>query len=91
MTVELIQISKQELSAMLDDALERKLKPIREKILHEPDETILSDERAARRLRVSVSTVRRWKKSGEVGSVSTPRGRMCRVCDIIAKETGGLL
>jgi len=43
----------------------------------------LADKEAARRLGISVSTVRRLKKSGEIGSVQTPRGRQVRERDIV--------
>jgi hypothetical protein len=90
-TVELITMPKEEFARMLDEALEAKLKPIRDKILHVPDETILSDDDAAQRLGVSVATLRRMKVDGRLHSIPTPRGRVVRVCDIVAKETGGLL
>ena len=42
----------------------------------------LSDREAARRLNVSVSTLRRLKKSDRIGSVETPQGRKVREADI---------
>jgi hypothetical protein len=87
---DLVVIPRSDLEAMLDNIIERKLKPLREKILHEPDETVLSDGDAALRLHVSVSTLRRMKKNREIGYIATPKGRMVRVCDIVGRETGRL-
>ena len=45
--------------------------------------TPLPDKEAARRINVSVSTLRRYKRSGAIGSVQTPTGRKVRECDIV--------
>jgi hypothetical protein len=85
MTVELIQVERGELEAMLNAILDNKLKDIREAVLYVPDTTILSDEEAARRLGKSVSTLRRMKRDGRIKSLPTPKGLVVRVCDLEAK------
>ena len=71
-----------DLEALIDGIVERRLQPLVDSILNKPDETILADEDAAQRKGVSVSTLRRMKQDGRVGSIPTPRGRLCRVCDL---------
>jgi DNA-binding transcriptional regulator YiaG len=75
-------IETNELEAMLESILARRLKPLEDKILYAPDETHLSDEEAATRKGVSVATLRRWKASGKIKSIPSVRGRVVRVCDV---------
>jgi DNA-binding Xre family transcriptional regulator len=77
-----VLITADELSLMIRGIVAEELRPIREKILYEPDETVLPDIKAAAQLGVSVSTLRRLKASGKVPSVATPNGRVCRQCDV---------
>jgi len=71
-----------EIEAIVRRVMSEELKPIREKLLFAPDETVISDEEAAKRKNVSVSTLRRMKVDGRIHSIPTPKGRMCRVCDV---------
>jgi hypothetical protein len=75
-------IETNELEAMLESILARRLKPLEDRILYEPDTTILSDDEAAKRRGVSIATLRRMKQDGRIKSIQTPRGRMVRVCDV---------
>ena len=84
-------IEPTELESMLRRIVREEIGEMRAKILSEPDTTVLSDEAAAARLRVSVSTLRRMKKNREIGYIATPKGRLVRVCDIVSHETYGLL
>lgn len=79
MTVEAIYRTM--LEEVVGRLLDEKLKRF-DKLLHEPDTTILSDEDAARILGQHVSTLRRKKKNGTIKSILTPRGRMVRRCDL---------
>jgi hypothetical protein len=80
-SVTVVTISADELSLMIRGIVAEELRPIREKILYEPDETIICDEEAARLIGKSVSTLRRLKAAGKIGHVKTANGRMCRVVD----------
>lgn len=62
--------------------LRQQLAEIHAAILHKPDETVLSDDEAAKLKNVSVSTLRRMKSDGRIKSIRTPKGRMVRVCDL---------
>jgi hypothetical protein len=77
-----VTMRAEELAAMIEEVVARRLKPIEDKILHVPDTTQVSDEEAANMKGVSVSTIRRMKKDGRLTSIDTPRGRVCRICDL---------
>jgi hypothetical protein len=82
MKVEVVNISKDDLAAMVRGIFADELSAIRAVILHRPDETLISDDEAAKLKGVSIATLRRMKADGRVNSVQTPRGRMCRRCDV---------
>jgi hypothetical protein len=62
--------------------LHTEIAEIKAAVCYRPDETIISDDTAAKMKGVSIATLRRMKVDGRVNSVATHRGRMCRVCDV---------
>jgi excisionase family DNA binding protein len=82
MEVEIIQIERRALEAMIRGILGEELKDLKAAVLYQPDTTPVSDDEAAERLHTSVSTVRRMKKDGRLNSVPTAKGRLVRVCDV---------
>ena len=87
---EIVVVPLSDLQELIDGLLTRRLKPIEDKLLYAPDTTPISDEEAAMKLNVSVSTIGRWKKSGRIGSVLTAKGRMVRACDLTKDVSSGV-
>lgn len=81
-------LDKNDLREMLSPIMDelRILRRQVETLTHRPDETVLSDQEAATRLGISVSTLRRKKKKEEIPSILTTKGRMVRVCDLPLKS-----
>lgn len=74
----LVQMTREEL---LDDIRQIIREEMQTK--SEPDMTFLKDKETARRIKQSVATVAKWKKSGKLKSaIYAGNYRRCRVCDV---------
>lgn len=77
-----VLIKRSDLEDLIDKVIGRQLEPLRQVLLCPPDETIISDHEAARRLGRSVATLRRMKRDGRISTVPTANGLAVRVCDL---------
>jgi transposase len=82
MEVEIVQVERGTLEAMIRGIVGDELKDLKSAILQPIDTTPLSDKEVAERLNISISTVTRRKRNGKLKTIGTPSGRMVRACDL---------
>ncbi len=79
---EFVLIKRSDLEDLIDRIVSRRIEPLRDVLLKVPDETIIPDAEAAKRLGKSIATLRRMKRDGRITTVPTPTGLAVRVCDL---------